>query len=365
RVPAFILYCFVLLSRRPPRSPLFPYTTLFRSRSAALGLSQAWQQRGLWDAAARVVEGALERTPDAPDLLARRAQLKFLRGDYEAAATSVEAALAGDQEQLLARLIAAHLAAERGEFDEALNGYRWFVRYYNRKQPTDAETLLLVGQGSLEYARWKSVSAIFDFVVNTLAVDALADDEHCWQASLMAGELLLEKYNKPQAAPEFAAALAINPNAAGVLVAQGRAALVDHELEVAIELAGKALQINPALPEALLLAADASIATGELQSAMEFITPARKINPRDQRTLARLAGVLLLDDGVPSRAELEEILGADAASAEPAELSRFQKIWRSLLSDHPRPGVFLSDLGDILDGHRKYEAAEVCYRRAI
>src|SRR5690606_40207686 len=84
RVPAFILYCFVLLSRRPPRSPLFPYTTLFRSRSAALGLSQAWQQRGLWDAAARVVEGALERTPDAPDLLARRAQLKFLRGDYEA-----------------------------------------------------------------------------------------------------------------------------------------------------------------------------------------------------------------------------------------------------------------------------------------
>src|SRR5690606_12149338 len=100
-------------------------------------------------------------------------------------------------------------------------------------------------------------------------------------------------------------------------------------------------------------------------SAMEFITPARKINPRDQRTLARLAGVLLLDDGVPSRAELEEILGADAASAEPAELSRFQKIWRSVLSDHPRPGVFLSDLGDILDGHRKYEAAEVCYRRAI
>ena len=103
---------------------------------------------------------------------------------------------------------------------------------------------------------------------------------------------------------------------------------------------------------------------------MEFITPARRINPRDQRTLARLAGVLLLDDGVPDRAGLETIFGrepspTDANAAEAAELSRFETIWRTVLADHPRPGVFLNDLGDILDGHRKYDAAEVCYRRAI
>jgi cellulose synthase operon protein C len=338
-------------------------------RAAALGLSRAWQQRGLWDAAAQVIKAALERTPEAADLLARRGELQFLRGEYDAAEASVKAALAIDREQLLARLMAAHLAGERGEFDEALEGYRWFVRYYNRVQPTDADSLLLVGQGSLQYARWKSVSAIYDFVVNTLAVDALADDEHCWQASLLAGDLLLEKYNKPQAEAELSAALMVNPRAAEVIVAQGRAALVDHELEKAIELAGKALKINPALPEALLLAADVSITTGELKSAMEFITPARKINPRDQRTLARLAGVLLLDDGVPTRGELEALLDTDPdrqpAAVHPNESSRFEKIWQIVLKDHPRPGVFLTDVGDILDGHRKYEAAEVFYRRAI
>src|SRR5438874_10735173 len=31
--------CFFLMIRRPPRSTLFPYTTLFRSRAAAVGVA--------------------------------------------------------------------------------------------------------------------------------------------------------------------------------------------------------------------------------------------------------------------------------------------------------------------------------------
>src|SRR5690606_4036342 len=115
-------------------------------------------------------------------------ELRFLRGSYEEAAQSVQQALAVEEEHLLARLGGAHLAAERGEFERALEEYRWFVRYYIRVQPGDADSLLLIGEGALQYARWKSVSPIFDFVINTLAVDALAADPLCWQALLMSGE---------------------------------------------------------------------------------------------------------------------------------------------------------------------------------
>lgn len=338
--------------------------------TAAVGLSRAYQQRGLWDASGRVVADQLKSFPETSSLLARQAELQFLRGDLDAAAESVARALALEEEQLLARLLSADLAAARGDYEAASDGYRWFVRYYNRVQPTDADSLLLVGAGSLQYARWKSVSSIFDFVINTLSVDALADDPSCWQASLMAGELLLEKYNRPQAQAEFAAARAVNPRAAEVLVAEGVAAMQDHDVEEAIDFAKRALEINPALPAALQLAADASVAAGDLKAAMVFIEQARKVNPVDPRTLALLAGVLLLDDGVPGRDALAGLLAAEGGGESTAKSTgtgetRFVAVYRDVLSRNPRPGLFLTAVGEILDGHRKYDAAEVCFRRAI
>src|SRR3989442_2006184 len=38
----FVLIFFFLMIRRPPRSTLFPYTTLFRSQSSTLPKAQAW-----------------------------------------------------------------------------------------------------------------------------------------------------------------------------------------------------------------------------------------------------------------------------------------------------------------------------------
>ena len=341
-------------------------TTAETLQAARLGLSRAYQDRGLWDQALEVTQRGLGQMPQDAALLARRGELDFLRGRYSLAEKHVTAALARQDDQLLARLIKAHLDAEQGRHEAAIDGYVWFVRYYNRVQPTDAESLLLIAEGSLQYARWKSASSIFNFVVNTLCVDAQTDDPQCWQASLVSGELLLEKHNKPQAMSDFEAALIVNPQAAPVMVAQGRGALLDHKLETAIELASRALKINPRLPSALLLAADVSIQTGEFPSAMKFLDQARQINPVDQRTLARLAGICLLDDGLPEPEELSALLNTefDAVSKDAAE-SRFAEVYRSVLLHHPKPGVFLTDVGAILDSRRQYNTAELCYRRAI
>src|SRR5260370_4311653 len=43
---AVIVCFFFLMIRRPPRSTLFPYTTLFRSRSLRLWVGRLWSGRG-------------------------------------------------------------------------------------------------------------------------------------------------------------------------------------------------------------------------------------------------------------------------------------------------------------------------------
>ncbi|MCA9074208.1 MAG: tetratricopeptide repeat protein [Planctomycetaceae bacterium] len=338
--------------------------------NATIGLSRALESQGLWDLATDTVRKRIEQTPDVAALHGRLAELMFRQGDFDAATKSIDAALAIDEEHPTARLTQAHILAETGELDEALSEYRWFVRYYNRQQPTDAETLMLVAEGSLQYARWKSVSSIFNFVINTLCPDALKNDPNCWQAAHLSGVVLLEKYNRPQALTELEAALKINPNAAEVLTSLGDASLQDSAVDEALDFAKRALAINPRLPAALRLAAEVSLASGDLSATMTFVEQALAINPHDQRTLALQASVFLLEDGVPAAKALSELLSGERIEElrndkSAGEGTRFAKLWRELIAASPKPGVFLARIGDTLDSRRKFAAAEVCYRRAI
>src|SRR2546422_3306820 len=58
------LFFFFLMIRRPPRSTLFPYTTLFRSQAGTGEIARA-AHRVLDARRARVAVGALERLPRA------------------------------------------------------------------------------------------------------------------------------------------------------------------------------------------------------------------------------------------------------------------------------------------------------------
>lgn len=53
------------------------------------------------------------------------------------------------------------------------------------------------------------------------------------------------------------------------------------------------------------------------------------------------------------------------ASKQPAALGRFAAIWTALAGWNPKPGVFLNDLGGLLESRFRFDAAEVCYRRAV
>ncbi len=361
--------------------------------------------QGERDAAEVVLNEAIKSQENSAELHGLLAKIHFERGRYDAADASVAQALKLDSNQLQARLIQSHLWTERGDITKADTGYRWFVRYYNGKQPTEAEPLLFVGEGAAQYARWHSVTQIFDFCVNTVAKDAIKADKLCWQAHQLSGRLLLEKYNRTQGIPELKAALAINPNAAEVHVLLAQSAVGEYNWDEVEDEAKRALEIAPKTPGALRALAEAKLYFRDAAAAEKLLTEAMEINPIDQETLALVATLRMLQDGWPDVARLKVLLDnldrieklkpedlpvgrallpvLDQArdgtkspkdetaeertgkSAHPTGLTRFEKIVVEVATRNPKPGYFLTALGEQVDRFRQHAIAEPLFKQAI
>ncbi len=331
---------------------------------AAIGLSLVHELTGEWQQAEDLLQKSINATPANPRLWGRLAEIQFLRGRNDDARNSAERGLKQDTDELRSRWILASIARQQGRLEEALDGYRWFVRYYNRVQPSDAEQLRYVALGSLEYARWKHVSSIFHFVVNTLCPDALRDQPADWRILQLSGDLLLEKYNQSQAIPEFEAGLKINPRSAPLHVSLAQAALQDSEPEQARQHAENALRWNPACLPALVILAEIELASSDPAAARKWIDRARQVNPLDQSLLAREAACVLLEEGYPDLETLDRLL-QNLGTAPPDDSSKFITLCHEVASRNPRPGEFLHELGAFCDGARKYRHAERLYRAAV
>ncbi len=341
--------------------------TLAEQQQLAVGRCRCHAETGDWQQALELATAATTQQPDVAQTWALLAELHYQLGHYDDAAKAVKQALDRNSQLPQAVLVYADLLTAAGRTEEAVEQYRWFVRFYNRTQPQDAETLVTVGTGASQYANWKSVSEVFNVIVNTVCVDALKADPDCWQALVLSGDLLSQKYNRAQAVPEYHAALAINPQCAAAQVGLGQIQLTEMHLQTADEHANAALKANPHLPSALRLKADIALLSEAQAAARPYIQQALAINPADQLTLARLAVCDLLEDGVPAAAELELVLGnlGRIEAWGPLATSRFGKTLSTLLEHNPRPGPFLHDVGQFLDSHRKFAAAELFYRAAI
>ena len=334
--------------------------------SAIIGLSRVEEERGEWKALTERLQRAVKRNAKSAELSARLAEVLFAQGRYSEAETALNQALKLKPDQPLARLVQANLFTEKGELKEALQGYVWFVRYYNRAQPEDAETLMYVAEGAAQYARWKRSTQIFSFIVNTLCPDALKDEKLHWPAYYVSGELLLEKYNRSQGLPELREALAINPSSAKIIAMLGRAAYDKRELEETEKLADRALKINPTLIQALWLKADLMIDAGNLAEARRILLRAKEVNPRHQQTLGRLAACEMLLEGAPSEKELEDLLSRLETLPKANDLpkTKFVEIVKEVASINSAPGKFLFKMGETVERRRKFHLAEILYREA-
>jgi tetratricopeptide (TPR) repeat protein len=320
---------------------------------ATLGLSKAYQSLGEYDLALVVVEDALKAAPKDDALLARRAEVLYLRGRWDDAEKAAEAALDAtkqpDKGNFLARWVRAQIYRDRGELAKANEEYKWFVRTYSARDAKDdpiknPDELLIVGLAGVENARGKKeLAEQFSFVLDDVLGDALKYDKTFWPAAYQRGMLLLEKFNRGEALDEFDKALKLNPSAAEVLVGRGVAELQRFEGQTADSFADRALKVNPRLPEALRLKADVYLSGGDPAKALAELEKARKINPRDERTLARIAAAYHLQHK-PADAE-----------ALAKQVEKFDKL----------PAVFWEELGDRLEDRRYFTEAKKCYEKAM
>lgn len=335
--------------------------------AAIIGLSRSLENLGQYkDAITRLTEVA----KPSPDILAEAARLQFAIGRLEESAASCEAALKADADQPLAHLVLAWLSTEAGDLKKANEAFRWFVRFYNRKQPADAETLLLIAEGAGEYARWNSNSSIFNFIINTLCVDALKDDPLSWQTHRASGSLLLEKYNRGQAIPDLKKALEINPRAVSVIVALGEAALQKHDVDAALTYAEQALNVQDNYVPMLRLMADIALNKHSPDAAMLALQEAQKTNPFDPEILGRMAAshyLLDVQPGGEADKRLTSLLANLDAIEEASidEPSRLEQLVIDVATRNSKPGVFLNAFANTLESQRKYAMAEKLYQHAI
>lgn len=334
--------------------------------ASALFRSRIYMETGRYVIAREVCDEALRKEPRNADLLARSGEIHLARGDYTAALADADQALELAPEHPAARWCKAEALTEIGKIDEANEEWRWFVRFYNRKQPADAETLVYVAKGSLQYARWNRATSIFHFLINELCPDIAKAAPKDWRADAISGALLVEKYNDAQGLPDLKRALTKNPSAAVVHATLAAAAFDDFDLETAAKHVENALEVNPESVEAWGTKADLAWIEGDLVAARNAVEKGLAVNPHHQGLVGRLAAIELLSSDIAT-AEFAAILAA-IESAEPSKLDRSTKVGRivfELLQRNPKPGQFLNQLGVSLERRRSYAMAEEAYRCAM
>lgn len=346
--PLKVAQHFLLTGKYAEAEEAFDKLTDAAPIAVALGKARCQRATGDCGQAVRTLEAAIEKHSDSAILHAELALLKMERGDYPAAETAAKTAIEKDEHQPAARWVQAELLQASGKLDEAGKAYRWFVDFYNHKQPTDAESLDYVGRGTAQFARWNRLSDQFGFLVNELYPDALKDDPDYWQAHLQSGLLYLEKYNEAEAAKELKAAQMLNPNAAEIHAALAAQAVQNFELSKAQEAVRQALDTNPKLLDAHLVQADIHLANFEPQLAVDALRGAVELNPASEATRGRMAAALAALDGLK-----EGDVGP-----------RAKKIIDEVESRNPHAGEFYYAMAETFDKLRRFPTAASYYRLA-
>jgi len=314
---------------------------------AAIGISETYRQVGDSTKALEILNEAIKAADKDLDLLAARSDLLYDLGRWDEAVQAADAVIAKNDKHMLARWTKARILRDTGKLEDADLAMRWFVKYYTARSNADDDIinpaeLLLVAQAGAENARWHNLAKQFSFILNEVVTDALKSDPDFWPAEVLAGHLLLEKYNRPDSQEAFDKALKINPKCADALAGRGLVALTRYEVKDAEAFADQALKVNPNHVSALRVKAEVYFIAGDWAAAEKLLDKAKAASPRDAVTLGKLAACYLL-----------QRRGAE-----------FEKQVKDAEAFDSKPGVFYFELGNCLEERKKYFEAEEYLKKA-
>lgn len=311
--------------------------------TATLGLSKALESQGEYDKAEAVIEALRKTTPKDADLLARHAELHYLRGRFEESRGLAEAALKENADHFLAHWVLGQTFRDSGNIDKADEHFLFLVRATNKIEVTNPDDLRITGLAGLERARIHNITDQFQTVISDYFLAAVKADKKYWLGDYEAGRVYMEKHSKPSAFRAFERAMEINPIAPEVLVAKGQMAVANFEFKDVERYAESALRVNPRYVPALCLKADAHWFTGEIDITLKTLAKAREVNPRDEATLARVAACRFAQQ----------------------KKGDFEALVKEAVKNNPKCYTFYTDLASLLDQRKFHKEAEHYYDIAI
>ncbi len=228
---------------------------------------------------------------------------------------------------------------DAGHRDEAMRGFHALIKAYNERASLSAEDVTAVGIAATYLGQ--DDPQLFKDALRAFG-EASRKDPKNPEAHLLAGELLLDKYNSTEAAAEFQDALRIAPNNARALLGMARVADFDHD-DKAIKLAEESLKADPNQVGAHVLLARLHVQAEEYAPAAREAEAALKVDARSLDALSALAAVRFLE-------------GNRAA---------YDTLRARILGQNPRYADLYVTLADMSAMQRKYSVAVDLARQAV
>lgn len=296
------------------------WCTDITDRRSVLAMAASGQLEGA-EAAARAGGDSLATT--LGDVL-------VLRGRLRQADSAYQAAIAGNQPlRRVAEIGRAEVLAWRGSVDQALLAAQQITDAYERtgrdwapeEHVAAGRAYVLLGRRDARSAR--QALAAFDA--------ALAADPTLLDARVRAGELLLDKYNAPDAKSSFGDVLAIDEKHARALLGMARVQEFEGAPE-AMSSVRQSLASNPALTPALLMLARLHLDAEAYDSAGFEADRALAVDSSSIEAWALRAAVGFFTGD-------QAVFDASQRAAE---------------AINPRPAVFFAALAEMAVRHRRY-----------
>lgn len=297
--------------------------------------------------AEQILEDSAPYRAGDPDVLAFLAGLRIERGDHEKARQELERALAANAGHVEARTRLGLSLVQNGKRDEGrveLQKIRDYYRGISAKEAAELSPMTYVWMGKACEGLDK-----FQEAYEVMYSSAFDLDKHSTQAHLASGEIMLTKYNYPDARSHFRDALKRNPNMAEAHVGLAMATYLDfafpggNRFRSALQSLDSADFIWEDHPRTLLVRGHLAFYDENWKRAEKLYGDAIAQNPNDLDAQAMLASVLY------AQHRKEE----------------FEELCQGVHKRHPAPAQFYTTLANKLVDRFFYQEGADFARRAV